>query len=343
MAGGTLVPVTVEISLESVRISEDALLVKGSGMKAYLVSPRGFCAGVVRAIDTVEIALTMFPPPIYVRKEIVHNRSVVERFTSRGVHFIDSLDEVPAGSLVIFSAHGVSPAVRDKANERGLKVIDATCPLVTKVHMEVHRYIQKGYSIILIGHREHDEVVGTMGEAPAHIQLVSSVEEVEASEVPDPEKVVCLTQTTLSVDETSDIQEAIRKRFPKMVTPSNDDICYATQNRQDAVKELMGMGIQALLVVGSKNSSNSLRLCEVAADHGVRAHLIDSAKEIQAEWLKGIEKVGITAGASAPEYLVQGVVEYLKGLGAGIEEVEVVKEEVNFTLPQELEAASPTS
>lgn len=312
-------------------------------MKALLVSPRGFCAGVVRAIDTVEIALKRFPPPIYVRKEIVHNRSVVERFASRGVVFIDSLDEVPRGSLVVFSAHGVSPTVRRKGQERDLAVIDATCPLVTKVHMEVHNYVERGFSIVLIGHKDHDEVVGTTGEAPGHIQVIGSVEEVEGLRIPDPERIVCLTQTTLSVDETRDIQEALQRKFPRLATPSNDDICYATQNRQDAVKKLLKLGVQTLLVVGSKNSSNSVRLCEVAEYHGVKAHLIDDADEIQETWLEGVKIVGITAGASAPEYLVQGVVEYLRGLGAEIGDVEVADEEVNFTLPEELEAGTQVS
>ncbi|MCZ6690988.1 MAG: 4-hydroxy-3-methylbut-2-enyl diphosphate reductase [Planctomycetota bacterium] len=312
-------------------------------MKALLVSPRGFCAGVVRAIDTVEIALKKFPPPIYVRKEIVHNRSVVSRFEARGVVFIDSLDEVPSGSLVVFSAHGVSPDVRRKGQERKLDVIDATCPLVTKVHLEVHRYVEQGYAIVLIGHKDHDEVEGTTGEAPDHIQVIGSVEEVAALEVPDPAKVVCLTQTTLSVDETLDIMNALKNRFPGMVTPSKDDICYATQNRQDAVKVLMKRGMQTLLVIGSKNSSNSVRLCEVAQYHGARAHLIDGAQEILPEWFEGVDVVGITAGASAPEYLVQEVVDYLKQRGAEIEDVEVVKEEVNFSLPQELDSLAQAS
>lgn len=312
-------------------------------MRALLVSPRGFCAGVVRAIDTVEIALKKFSPPIYVRKEIVHNRSVVEKFVSRGVRFIDSLDEAPEGSIVIFSAHGVSPEVREKARGRKLDVIDATCPLVTKVHLEVHRYVKMGYSIVLIGHKDHDEVIGTTGEAPDHIQVIGSMEEVDSLEVPDPDKIVCLTQTTLSVDETRGIVEALRARYPNTITPSNDDICFATQNRQDAVKKLVGMGVQTLLVVGSKNSSNSVRLCEVAAYHGVRAHLIDDAREIRDGWLEASEIVGITAGASAPEYLVQGVVDYLQGLGAEIEEVDVVREEVNFARPPELERQAPAS
>ncbi len=305
-------------------------------MKVILVRPRGFCAGVVRAIDIVDIALKKFPHPIYVRKEIVHNRAVVESFKQQGVIFIDSLQEAPEGSVVIFSAHGVSPAVRQEAIERKVHVIDATCPLVTKVHLEVHKYVRDGYSIILIGHKEHDEVVGTTGEAPDKIQVVGSVQEVDKLNVPDPKKVVCLTQTTLSVDETRDIAQAIRARFPEMAAPTKDDICYATQNRQDAVKELIKLGIDLLLVVGSRNSSNSIRLCEVARANGIASHLIDNASEIQPDWLTNVEKVGLTAGASAPDYLVEDVVSYLQSRGAVMEELEVVKEEVSFALPREL-------
>src|SRR4051812_21288404 len=305
-------------------------------MKAILVRPRGFCAGVVRAIDIVDIALQKFPHPIYVRKEIVHNRAVVESFKQQGVIFIDSLQEAPEASVVIFSAHGVSPAVREEARQRKVHVIDATCPLVTKVHLEVHKYVRDGYSIILIGHKEHDEVVGTTGEAPDKIQVVGSVEEASRVSVPDPKKVVCLTQTTLSVDETRDIAQAIRRRFPEMVVPVKDDICYATQNRQDAVKELIKRGIDLLLVVGSRNSSNSIRLCEVARANGIASHLIDNASEIQQEWMKGVEKVGLTAGASAPDYLIEEVSQYLKGHGASFEELEVIKEDVSFALPREL-------
>jgi 4-hydroxy-3-methylbut-2-en-1-yl diphosphate reductase len=305
-------------------------------MKATLVRPRGFCAGVVRAIDIVDIALKKFPHPIYVRKEIVHNRAVVENFKRQGVIFIDSLQEAPEGSLVIFSAHGVSPAVREEAKQRRVKVIDATCPLVTKVHLEVHKYVRDGYSIILIGHKEHDEVVGTTGEAPDKIQVVGSVEEVNSVVVPDPKKVVCLTQTTLSVDETKEIALAIKARFPDVVTPTKGDICYATQNRQDAVKQLITDGIDLLLVVGSRNSSNSIRLCEVARAQGVASHLIDNASEINPDWLSGVVKVGVTAGASAPEYLVEEVVKYLSDRGAISEELEVIKEDVSFALPREL-------
>jgi 4-hydroxy-3-methylbut-2-enyl diphosphate reductase len=311
-------------------------------MKLILVRPRGFCAGVVRAIDIVDIALKKFPHPIYVRKEIVHNRAVVDNFKRQGVIFIESLREAPEGSLVIFSAHGVSPAVRQEARDRNVHVIDATCPLVTKVHLEVHKFVRDGYSIILIGHKEHDEVEGTTGEAPDKIQVVGTVAEVATLQVPDPKKVVCLTQTTLSVDETRDIAAAIKKRFPDLVSPTKDDICYATQNRQDAVKELIRVGIDLLLVVGSRNSSNSIRLCEVARANGIASHLIDNASEIQPEWLATVEKVGLTAGASAPDYLIDEVVQYLKARGATMEELEVIKEDVSFALPRELLAVAGT-
>jgi len=311
-------------------------------MKVILVRPRGFCAGVVRAIDIVDIALKKFPHPIYVRKEIVHNRAVVENFKRQGVIFIDNLQEAPPDSLVIFSAHGVSPAVRQEAIDRNVHVIDATCPLVTKVHLEVHKYVRDGYTIMLIGHKEHDEVIGTTGEAPEKITVVGTVEEAATVKVPDPNKVVCLTQTTLSVDETKDIAAAIKKRFPNLVSPTKDDICYATQNRQDAVKELIKAGIDLLLVVGSRNSSNSIRLCEVARAQGVESHLIDNASEIQPQWLAKVRNVGLTAGASAPDYLVEDVVKYLKVRGAVVEELEVIKEDVSFALPRELLSVETT-
>jgi 4-hydroxy-3-methylbut-2-en-1-yl diphosphate reductase len=297
-------------------------------MKVLLASPRGFCAGVVRAIDIVDIALQRFPAPIYVRKEIVHNKSVVEDFRARGVVFIDHLDEAPAGSLVIFSAHGVSPEVRERARARNLRVIDATCPLVTKVHLEVHRFLREGYSLLLIGHSKHDEVVGTMGEAPGKITLVETVQDVAKVSVPDPARVMILTQTTLSLDETRDIMAQ---------TPPKDDICYATQNRQDAVKELVRRGLDVLIVVGSKNSSNSQRLVDVALQSGCRAHLIDHADEIRPEWLAGARSVGVSAGASAPEHLVQGVLKRLGESHAGaVEQVLVREENVHFSLPKEL-------
>jgi 4-hydroxy-3-methylbut-2-en-1-yl diphosphate reductase len=309
-------------------------------MKTLVASPRGFCAGVVRAIDIVELALRHYGTPLYVRKEIVHNKAVVESFAARGVRFIDSLEEAPAGSLVIFSAHGVPPEVRREADTRHLQVIDATCPLVTKVHTEVHRYRRRGYSIILIGHRGHDEVEGTLGEAPDLIQVVMKPSDVEGLRVPDPEKVVVLTQTTLSMDESQDMIEALRKRYPELKTPSKDDICYATQNRQDAAKALVEKGVDLLLVVGSKNSSNSLRLCEVARALGVNTHLIDRADEIDPDWIEGRDTIGLTAGASAPEYLVREVVKWLEARGAVTEELDLVEENVNFPLPTELSGIS---
>ncbi len=305
-------------------------------MNVFLARPRGFCAGVVRAIDIVDIALKRFSAPIFVRKEIVHNRSVVDDFKARGVVFIDHLDEAPEGSLVIFSAHGVSPEVRARADARRLRVIDATCPLVTKVHLEVHRFLREGYQLILIGHRSHDEVDGTLGEAPGKIHLVESVGDVAGLPFPWEARLMVLTQTTLSLDETRDVIAAIKSRFPNATTPPKDDICYATQNRQDAVKDLLGRGIQLLLVVGSKNSSNSQRLVDVARQAGCRAHLIDHAGEIDPAWLVGTGSVGVTAGASAPEHLVQGVVSLLQSRGGQVQEVLVRNEDTHFSLPKEL-------
>jgi len=306
-------------------------------MRILLAKPRGFCAGVVRAIDIVNIALERFKPPIYVRKEIVHNKAVVEDFCSRGVIFIDELAEAPEGSWVIFSAHGVSPEVRAAAQRRRLHVIDATCPLVTKVHLEVHRNLREGFSLILIGHRDHDEVEGTMGEAPGKIQLVETIEDVNRLSVPVPDHVMVLTQTTLSVDETKDLLAAIQRRFPKAQTPAADDICYATQNRQDAVKDLVRRGIDVLLVVGSQNSSNSQRLVEVAADRGCQAYLIDRCQQIQSDWLRDSRSVGVTAGASAPEHLVQDVLNFLQKNHHGeLEEVVLREENIHFSLPKEL-------
>lgn len=307
-------------------------------MKILLVSPRGFCAGVRRAIDIVDLALERFSAPIYVRKEIVHNKAVVEDFKKRGVVFIDEVAEAPTGACVIFSAHGIAPEVRTMAKDRKLRTIDATCPLVTKVHLEVHRFLREGYSLVLIGHKDHDEVVGTMGEAPGEIQLVEKPEDVDSLIIPNPNKVMVLTQTTLSVDETKGILSAVRARFPKAATPPKDDICYATQNRQDAVRELLKHNMQLLLVVGSKNSSNSQRLCDVAREDGVASYLIDQASEIDPKWLKGVDVVGVTAGASAPEYLVQEVVNSLINNHNGeINEVFVREENVVFSLPKELQ------
>jgi 4-hydroxy-3-methylbut-2-en-1-yl diphosphate reductase len=304
-----------------------------------LAGPRGFCAGVERAIDIVELALSVWPHPVYVRREIVHNRLVVETLRQKGAMFVDELDEVPDDATVIFSAHGISPAVREEARRRGLRVIDATCPLVTKVHLEAIRYAREGYSIILIGHEDHDEVIGTLGEAPERIIVVDSVEEVERLVLPDPEKVAYLTQTTLSVDDTRDVIEALRRKFPKIVGPSRDDICYATQNRQTAVKRLVD-DVDVLLVIGAANSSNAKRLVEVARTAGTQAHLINDVRDIQPEWLAGVRRVGITAGASTPEILVSQAVETLRGEGVKVREVHVVEEDVRFALPQELTKAA---
>jgi len=308
-------------------------------MRAIAMRPRGFCAGVDRAIDIVEEALQLFPQPLYVRKEIVHNRAVVDGFKARGVVFVDTLDEVPDGSVVVFSAHGVSPAVYGEASRRGLRVIDATCPLVTKVHLEVRRFVRQGYDIVLIGHEGHDEVLGTTGEAPDKIHLVGSVADVERLELPQTERLIYLTQTTLSVDETVEIVAALRRRFPALNGPPKDDICYATQNRQEAVKAVVGQGAQLVLVVGSETSSNSIRLCEVARDRGARAHLIDSVGDIDPAWLDGVATVGVTAGASAPEHLVQEVLAWLRARGARVEETEIIREDVHFALPPDLVAA----
>ena len=302
-----------------------------------LGGPRGFCAGVDRAIDIVELALEVCPHPVYVRKEIVHNRHVVEALRAKGAHFVDELTEVPDDATVIFSAHGISPAVRDEAQRRGLRVIDATCPLVTKVHLEAIRYAREGYSIILVGHADHDEVVGTMGEAPDRMFLIAHPEDVDRLAVPDPDKVAYLTQTTLSVDDTRDCIEALRRRFPKIVGPSRDDICYATQNRQAAVKTVAGE-VDVLLVIGAANSSNANRLVEVSRVMGTPSYLIADKNDIRAEWLAGAGRVGVTAGASTPEFLVSDVVEELRCRhGARVREVRVVEEDVRFGLPRELE------
>jgi 4-hydroxy-3-methylbut-2-enyl diphosphate reductase len=301
-----------------------------------LAGPRGFCAGVERAIDIVELALSVCPPPVYVRKEIVHNRHVVEGLRAKGAVFVDDLDEVPDDATVIFSAHGISPRVREEAKRRGLRVIDATCPLVTKVHLEAIRYAREGYSIILIGHEDHDEVIGTLGEAPERMVVIDSVTEVEALEVPDPQKVAYLTQTTLSVDDTRDVIEALRRRFPRIVGPSRDDICYATQNRQAAVKTLAG-DVDVVLVIGAANSSNANRLVEVSETVGTRAYLINDLRDIRPEWLTGARRIGVTAGASTPEVLVSETVAALRGDGVSVREVRVVDEDVRFALPQELE------
>jgi len=304
--------------------------------KLLLAKPRGFCAGVERAIDVVDGALRLYGSPVYVRKEIVHNKYVIRSLAAKGAIFVDELDEIPDGAVTIFSAHGVSPAVRAMAVAKGLKVIDATCPLVTKVHMEALRYASEGRSIILVGHAGHDEVIGTMGEVPGRIQLVGSAQEAENVQVPAGEEVAVTTQTTLGVDDASQIIDVLRRRFPKLITPPADDICYATQNRQTAVK-LLAREADLILVLGSGNSSNSRRLREVAEDGGAKAYLIDDAQEIDPAWIEGVECVAITAGASAPEVLVQEVVEYFRKLGVEhIEEVMAIDEKVTFLLPLEL-------
>src|SRR5262245_6967210 len=300
-----------------------------------LAGPRGFCAGVERAIEIVERALEVVGVPIYVRREIVHNRHVVEALREKGAIFVDELDEVPAGATVIFSAHGVSPAVRAGARARGLRIIDATCPLVTKVHVEAQRYDREGYTIVLVGHEDHDEVIGTTGEAPQRIVVIDSVAEAERLQVENPAKVAYLTQTTLSVDDTRAIIDVLRRRFPRIVGPSRDDICYATQNRQAAVKKLSAE-VDLVLVLGAANSSNANRLREVAETHGTRAHLINDVRDIQPEWLEGVDRVGVTAGASTPEFLVREVVDYLSARKPGVREFHVVEEDVRFGLPHEL-------
>jgi 4-hydroxy-3-methylbut-2-enyl diphosphate reductase len=307
-----------------------------------LLRPRGFCAGVVRAIEVVRLAIEQLGGPIYVHKEIVHNRHVVNDLAQQGAVFVESLEEVPSGAIVIFSAHGVSPQVRQKARERKLQVIDATCPLVSKVHLEVIRYARQNYTIILIGHRDHDEVVGTIGEAPGAIRLISEAGEVDGLEIPQPDRMVYLTQTTLSVDDTQEIISRLRARFPKIIGPASQDICYATQNRQMAVRNL-GQRAEAVLVVGAKNSSNSNRLVEVAQRGGTAAYLIAEAREILPEWVKGLRNVAVTAGASAPEVLVQQVVSRLKELGFNrVEEMDWIEENVSFVLPPELKTGRPS-
>ena len=306
-----------------------------------MLTPRGFCAGVVRAIDVVRIALDLYGAPIYVRKEIVHNRHVVDELKTAGAIFVEELSEVPSGARVIFSAHGVSPAVREEAKLRDLQVIDATCPLVTKVHLEAKRFARDGATILLIGHREHDEVVGTMGEAPKSTILVSDEAEAEAVQVADPSRLVYLTQTTLSLDETDGIVDVLRRRFPQIQGPPAQDICYATENRQLAVKAIAPR-IQLLLVVGSQNSSNSRRMVEVCRNQDVKAYLVDDEYELNPGWFTGVETVGITAGASAPEHLVQRLIAHVQSLyGFGpVEEVEVKDEDVKFSLPGELQRAA---
>ena len=304
--------------------------------RVLLLKPRGFCAGVVRAIDIVKIALDTFGAPIYVRREIVHNRYVVNELAEKGAIFVHEIDDVPEGQRVIYSAHGVSPAVRERSKARHLRIIDATCPLVTKVHFEAVKFARQGYSLVLIGHRDHDEIEGTLGEAPAVTHVVSNVAEVEALELPNPDRVAYLTQTTLSLDEARDIIHALKIKFPHIVGPHSQDICYATENRQVAVRNV-AHNAGLVLVVGSTNSSNSNRLVEVSRNLGTIGYLIDNSQAIDPAWLKGVETVAVTAGASAPEILVEDVVSYLRQNGfENVEEVEVMPENVRFGLPPEI-------
>jgi 4-hydroxy-3-methylbut-2-en-1-yl diphosphate reductase len=311
--------------------------VSETGKRVLLARPRGYCAGVDRAVQTVEEALKLYGPPIYVRKQIVHNRHVVATLEAKGAIFVEENEEVPAGAIVVFSAHGVAPEVYEQAAARGLRAIDATCPLVTKVHQEARRFAAEGFDILLIGHEGHEEVIGTAGEAPAHIQLVDGPGAVDQVSVRDPAKVVWLSQTTLSVDETMQTVRRLRERLPLLQSPPSDDICYATQNRQQAVKEIAAH-CDIVLVVGSRNSSNSVRLCEVALDAGARAsHLVDYAEEIRDEWLDGVATVGLTSGASVPEELVQQVLDHLAERGFDrVDEVTTAQERLIFSLPQEL-------
>jgi len=314
--------------------------------KLLLAAPRGYCAGVDRAVQTVERALELYGAPVYVRKEIVHNKHVVEQLRARGAVFVESETEVPEGATVVFSAHGVAPSVHANAEHQGLLTIDATCPLVTKVHVEAKKFAADGYTIVLVGHAGHEEVEGTLGEAPEHIVLIENEADADALEVDDPERVAYISQTTLSVDETRTIINRLRERFPAIVGPRTDDICYATTNRQAAVKQL-ARECDLVLVIGSRNSSNSNRLVEVAREHGAASHLIDNETQVLEEWLEGKRVVGITSGASAPDELVQRLVQFFRARGTDdVHELEVVKEDVRFMLPkairQAMAAAAPS-
>ncbi len=308
--------------------------------KLLLAAPRGYCAGVDRAVQTVERALELYGAPVYVRKEIVHNKHVVEQLRDRGAIFVDELDDsIPEGATTVFSAHGVSPAVHADAQRRELHTIDATCPLVTKVHREAVKFASEGYTIVLIGHNGHEEVEGTMGEAPQHIVLVETEDDVDRLQVPDPDRLAYITQTTLSVDETQAIINRLRERFPNITGPRTDDICYATTNRQAAVKQMAPL-CDLVLVIGSRNSSNSNRLVEVAREHGAASNLIDNADEIDEQWLDGVRVVGITSGASAPEELVSAVVDYFRARGTqDVQEFQVIQEDVRFMLPKAIRQA----
>ena len=309
--------------------------------KVILAAPRGYCAGVDRAVQTVERALENHGAPIYVRKEIVHNKHVVEQLAARGAIFVEEETEVPEGEIVVFSAHGVSPAVHENAAARQLRTIDATCPLVTKVHVEARKFAAEGYTIIMVGHEGHEEVEGTMGEAPDSIVLVQTVEEVDRLEIDDPDHVALITQTTLSVDETAEIIARLRERFPGIVTAKGEDICYATTNRQIAVKQLARQ-CDLVLVIGSTNSSNSNRLVEVAREHGSESFLIDNHSQVQEEWLDGVRTVGITSGASAPEELVEDLVQLFRERGVeDVSELRTVDESVRFMLPKEIRNGLP--
>jgi 4-hydroxy-3-methylbut-2-en-1-yl diphosphate reductase len=308
--------------------------------KLFLAAPRGYCAGVDRAVQTVERALELYGPPVYVRKEIVHNKHVVEQLRARGAVFVEELDDsIPEGAVTVFSAHGVSPAVHGDAAQRGLRTIDATCPLVTKVHREALKFAAEGYTIVLIGHSGHEEVEGTMGEAPEAIVLVETEQDVDDLEVADPDKVAYISQTTLSVDETRAIIGRLRERFPKITGPRTDDICYATTNRQAAVKQMAPL-CDLVLVIGSRNSSNSNRLVEVAREYGAASYLIDNEAQVPESWLEGARVVGITSGASAPEELVQRLVAFFRDRGTTeVEEFRVVQEDVRFMLPKTIRQA----
>ena len=307
--------------------------------KLLLAAPRGYCAGVDRAVQSVERALELYGPPVYVRKEIVHNKHVVEELRERGAIFVDEETEVPEGETVVFSAHGVAPTVHSNAEARGLKTIDATCPLVTKVHVEAKKFAAEGYTIVLIGHAGHEEVEGTMGEAPENIVLIETEEDVDRLEVADADRVAFISQTTLSVDETTAIITRLREKFPNITGPRTDDICYATTNRQMAVRQMAGE-CDLVLVIGSRNSSNSNRLVEVAHDHGADSYLIDNESQVQEEWLEGKRVVGISSGASAPEELVQSLVQFFRDRGTeDVSEFEVVQEDVRFMLPKTIRLA----
>jgi 4-hydroxy-3-methylbut-2-enyl diphosphate reductase len=311
----------------------------GAAPTLLLAAPRGYCAGVERAVEAVEKALELYGAPVYVRKEIVHNKHVVAQLRERGAVFVDSETEVPEDATVVFSAHGVAPSVHANAERRRLRTIDATCPLVTKVHVEAKKFAAEDYTIVLIGHHGHEEVEGTMGEAPEHIVLVESEEDVDRLEVRDPSRIAYITQTTLSVDETRSVINRLRQRFPEIVGPRTDDICYATTNRQAAVKQL-ARRCELVLVIGSRNSSNSNRLVEVARECGAESHLIDNERQVREEWLQGKERIGITSGASAPEELVQRLIDFFRARGTTeVEELDVIREDVRFMLPKSIRQA----